>query len=60
MQVWGDVLKNGENTIQILNTGTNTQTILHYFGERKQVTELTFVVKELNVSVIYIAINAIS
>ena len=33
---------------------------LPYFGKRKQVTELTFLVKVLNVSVIYIAVNAVS
>ena len=35
-------------------------TILPYFGKRKQVTKVTFLVKEQNVSVIYTDVNGIS
>ena len=34
--------------------------ILPYFGKRKQVTKVTFLVKEQNVSVIYTDVNGIS
>ena len=34
--------------------------ILPYFGKRKQVTKVKFLVKEQNVSVIYTDVNGIS
>ena len=37
-----------------------TEPILPYFGKRKQVTKVKFLVKEQNVSVIYTDVNGIS
>ena len=40
--------------------GGGGSSMLPYFGKRKQVTKVTFLVKEQNVSVIYTDINGIS
>ena len=46
---------------KILNYQTETKAIiLPYFGKRKQVTKVTFLVKEQNVSVISTDVNGIS
>ena len=42
------------------NAGTPCTCMLPYFGKRKQVTKVKFLVKEQNVSVIYTDVNGIS
>ena len=47
-------------SLNIQSTDTCTVTDLTQFGKRKQVTKVTFLVKEQNVSVIYTDVNGIS